>query len=276
MREKLGKIVRYERNGKVIARVANNRRLKTAEQMKPSKDLMASRLLNNWTIKMWNIIRPFSVGMWDNKTGGQTDFNLFTSVNRLAHCGVFLTKDEVGAVEVAAPVQISRGSLKTIQIDKDEDGRFVTNIQMRDLQLTADTNVHDLTISLLGFSDFEEGDNLTLVVVYQHPDKKQPSCTARAYTIELKRFDDRKVNSIIPEKFFSQKDDCLATTNQLPECCFTFIHTRGVSAEKQLVSTQVLTNNNQALIEQYLTDEQFQKAAESYGGLRENPFVEPW
>ena len=270
MREKIGTVVRYERNGKMVTRVANNRRLKLAAEMKPSKELFVSRLLNSWTVKMWNTVKPISAGMWEEKAVGQTDFNVFTSVNRLAHRGVYLTKDEIGITEIAAPVQISRGSLNTIQIEKDEDGCFVTDIKMRNLTLTADTTVHDLTMSLLKFSDFEEGDYLTLAVVFQHTMNQRPACYTKVYTIELKRFDERKLSTFIPEDFLSQKGDCLATTNQLPECCFTFVHTRGQLSNMQYVSTQVLANNNQALIEQYLSDEQFQKVVESYGGLKED------
>lgn len=267
---KVGNVRTFVRNGKVYTRVTTNMRLKSAREMMPTRELMRSRLLQNWVTKMWLVVKEASRGLWEEKRPGATDMNSFLSVNRQSGRGVFLCKDDVKVVQVAAPLQISQGSLCAIAHEEDGEGRFVTNIPLGSLNLTPETTVHQFTCALMGESDWEEGDRLSLVIVEQGETGGLPHCRTKTYGVTLQRDNDLRVAAFFPEAFWGQKDGFLATGSSLPSCCFTFLHTRQLTSGKVLCSTQVLQNCNRALVEQYLSEEQFGRAAESYGGIKES------
>lgn len=265
---KVGNVRTYVRNGKVYTRSTTIVRKKSPKEMRPPRDLMRARLLQNWVTKMWLVVKGASLGLWEDKRPGSLDMHRFRSANRKNGYGVYLRKDEVMFTQVAAPLQISFGSLMEIGHSEDEDGSFVTNIDLRGLELTPETSINEFTCALMGTSDWEEGDELRLVVLAQEMEGDVPRCQTNTYGVTLRRGDELKVGNFFPSAFWSQKEGFLSTTNELPDCCFAFIHTRKKESGDMLTSTQVLQNHNKQIVDQYLSEEKFLEAAETYGGLR--------
>ena len=273
---KVGPVRSYQRNGKTYTRVAHNVRNLPLSH-KSAKNAVEARLRFHASIVLWSVAKEFCYGCFSDKKEGQTDFNIFMSHNAMK--GVFLTKAETKemGVQVAVPLQISQGSVETID-ERIDGGRIVTNLSLGELVIGPETTVGEFAWELISNNkSLEEDDELWFVGLEQtmepHISEKVPKCQAVKLTLTLKRNDTRKLTAVFPETYLSQVGNNIATSTDLPSGCYTFVICHPVSEDESVFSTQTLLSLNDEMISRYTSAEQFELAAASYGGYNKSFIV---
>lgn len=256
---KVGNVRFYQRKGETYVRSAHN-----AVTTNPRTDKqMRQRLQFVSRAVIWRTLKGKLTNAFTTKAGNQSDYNIFTKLNNGK--GVFFTKQQKAkGAQVIFPLQISEGSLPTI-ITSMNRGQLKTNIQLGTLDLTADTAIGELANAVVaGNEDFNFDDVLVFVSVLQTVDGEGiPKIKGEFSGIKLVKGDSRKVFNVVPADVFQNIDGCLGTATDLPVGCFAYLHTR--CNPKLDVSSQTLVSNNELLIAQYTSEEQYQLARDSYG-----------
>ena len=219
---------------------------------------------------MFRGIRPLLNEGFENKSGMQTDYNMFMKLN-LQKTPVYLTKQQVaGGACVAAPYQITQGSLNPIVITG-EGRNAATNIFVADITLGASTTVSDFSKSVIANNpDFRNGDQISYFIIKQKVDETTgiPYCQFKANKVILDvENTTAKLWDIVPKNGFSVVDGCIGHSGNDGDCVFAWVHSRKESG-KTRVSTQSLINANSKLAE-YQGDMAFQVAALSYGEVKD-------
>ena len=230
------------------------------------------RQRTKWTniCAMFRGIRPLLNEGFENKSGMQTDYNMFMKLN-LQKTPVYLTKQQVaGGACVAAPYQITQGSLNPIVITG-EGRNAATNIFVADLTLGASTTVSDFSKSVIANNpDFHNGDQISYFIIKQKVDETTgiPYCQFKANKVILDvENTTAKLWDIVPKNGFTVVDGCIGHSGNDGDCVFAWVHSRKESG-KTRVSTQSLINANSKLAE-YQGDMAFQVAALSYGEVKD-------
>ena len=219
---------------------------------------------------MFRGIRPLLNEGFENKSGMQTDYNMFMKLN-LQKAPVYLTKQQVaGSACVAAPYQITQGSLNPIVITG-EGRNAATNIFVADLTLGASTTVSDFSKSVIANNpDFRNGDQISYFIIKQKVDETTgiPYCQFKANKVILDvENTTAKLWDIVPKNGFSVVDGCIGHSGNDGDCVFGWVHSRKENG-KTRVSSQSLINANSKLAE-YQGDMAFQVAALSYGEVKD-------
>ena len=120
-------------------------------------------------VTFWSHTEGSLRGGFRHKQRGQSDFNLFTAAN-FKDNSVFLTREMMrkGAC-VAAPYQLTDGSLPTIRVGESGDGRVRTDIRLGDdFLVTPDTPIREVGLAIVdNNSGFRHGDSLFCIVMEQ-------------------------------------------------------------------------------------------------------------
>lgn len=226
-------------------------------------------------IKMYSGIAPLLNNAFEGKTGLSTDYNLFVKVN-FTGSKVYLTKNEVRANScVAAPYQITMGSLPSIEWTG-EAGSSVTNIQLGELSITAETSVKEFSNAVVSHNfHFDYGDQIAFIKVDQsvNPITGYPQCSFTGESIVLDKGSETKLLSLVSAAGFSVSEGKLSC--QLAEDfqgAYAWVHSRKENG-KTLVSTQMLTVKNE-LYATYSTEAAYRRAVATYGGENSN-FLTP-
>ena len=255
---KVGPVRYYQRNGKVYSRAAHNSR----SGMQHSTAQIASRLRHTSVTVLWKLLKDVCVDLFGESREGGSPYSAFLSAN--SGRGVYLTKEEKDNCQVIVPLQISKGTLPPIE-QWMEGGELVTELELNGLQLSGDTTIGTLSQALVCANQrLGYGDDLMLVCISQEEKPYGPVCRTTTHTLTLDATDERKLYGVLPETFFSQQGNLFSTSGSIPKGCLGFIHVKRHPGHLPEVSTQDLVNNNTEMIERYLSDEQFEKAKESY------------
>ena len=219
---------------------------------------------------MFRGIRPLLNEGFENKSGMQTDYNMFMKLN-LQKTPVYLTKQQVaGGACVAAPYQITQGSLNPIVITG-EGRNAATNIFVADITLNGMTTVAQFSQAVISNNpDFRNGDQISYFIIKQKVDETTgiPYCQFKANKVILDvENTTAKLWDIVPKNGFSVVDGCVGHSGNDGDCVFAWVHSRKESG-KTRVSTQSLINANSKLAE-YQGDMAFQVAALSYGEVKD-------
>lgn len=206
-------------------------------------------------------------GAFENKDDGKNDYNRFMSLN--VGYPIFLTKkDKEQYVCIAAPYQISEGSLQSIEVSEADETTLCTNIRIGDLIIDQDTTVSALTEAIcrnnVGFSNDDK------IVFFQSKQERDNVALRKLYVrldVDVVKLDYNtsiRVLDMAPVGF-ENIDGYLGARN-LKDGCFCWVHTRRIHPKlPALVSTQHLINMNKELVSQYSSKEAMMKAAKSYG-----------
>ena len=219
---------------------------------------------------MFRGIRPLLNDGFENKSGMQTDYNMFMKLN-LQKAPVYLTKQQVaGGACVAAPYQITQGSLNPIVITG-EGRNAATNIFVADITLNGTTTVAQFSQAVISNNpDFRNGDQISYFIIKQKVDETTgiPYCQFKANKVILDvENTTAKLWDIVPKNGFSVVDGCIGHSGNDGDCVFAWVHSRKESG-KTRVSTQSLIDANSKLAE-YQGDMAFQVAALSYGEVKD-------
>ncbi|MCI7579810.1 MAG: DUF6266 family protein [Prevotella sp.] len=218
-------------------------------------------------VQMYKGIMPLINGGFEQKALRCSDFQMFMKVN-MPNADIYLTKQEVaGGGCVAAPYQITQGSLPSIVTSGSGDN-VRTDIKLGELTIDAETTVKDFSIAVVNNNaDYDYGDQISFFDVLQRVNAVTgiPYCQFLATNVVLDKASDVKLLDIVSKYGFAVVDGYLGHQEGEGAGVFAWVHSRKSSA-KTLVSTQMLINNNADMIAEYSGAEGYKRAVKTYGG----------
>ena len=265
---KVGNVRYYQKAGETYVRSAHN-----SVTTNPRTDKqMVHRLQFASRTALWTAMRGNLKNGFSNKPNNQSDFNAFMALNDGK--GVFLTKQQLAqGAQIIFPVQITNGRLDSIHSVM-EDGCVKSDIALGSLVLGDDTTVGDFANAVVTLNeDFDYGDEIAFISIHQSVNTEGiPKVRGHFHRIILAKGDVRLVHDLVSEEGFQTVDGCLGSVEEMPVGCYAYVHSRRENSLQ--VSSQVLVDNNTELIEAYTSDEQYEKARNSYGYYSE-VFLDP-
>ena len=222
-------------------------------------------------IREYQVLQPYMKLAFGGTRNGRNDYNKFVSTN-LSMIPVYLTKAEVNAgMCIVAPYEITQGNVKSITISG-KGKKAVTDISLGTLSITSTTTVAEFSNDeVLNNKLYEYGDQITYFLVHQVVNEVTniPMAEVDACCIVLDKSNEAKLLALVDARGFSVQEGCLAAlaSNDFGNHGMVWIHSRKHNA-KTVISTQYLVCENK-LLEQYQSDDAYQNAVESYGGVND-------
>ena len=225
-------------------------------------------------IRMYSGIAPLLKNGFEKKMAQQSDYNMFVRLNSAAS-PVYLTKSEAdGGGCIAAPYQITQGSLPSIVITG-EGAEAQTNIALGSLTISASTTVAEFAKAVVdNNADFDYGDQISFYDVLQrvNAETQIPYCQFSASYVVLDKNSAVKLLDQVNKAGFASVGGVLAHGEDEGDGVFAWVHSR-YDGGKTRVSTQFLINNN-SLLDDYRSDDAYAEACKSYGGVS-TVFLQP-
>ena len=225
-------------------------------------------------IRMYSGIAPLLKNGFEKKMAQQSDYNIFVRLNSAAS-PVYLTKPEAdGGACIAAPYQITQGSLPSIVITG-EGAEAQTDIALGSLTISASTTVAEFAKAVVdNNADFDYGDQISFYDVLQrvNAETQIPYCQFSASYVVLDKNSAVKLLDQVNKAGFASVGGVLAHGEDEGDGVFAWVHSR-YDGGKTRVSTQFLVNNN-SLLDDYRSDDAYAEACKSYGGVS-TVFLQP-
>ena len=225
-------------------------------------------------IRMYSGIAPLLKNGFEKKMAQQSDYNMFVRLNSAAS-PVYLTKSEAdGGGCIAAPYQITQGSLPSIVVSG-EGAEAKTDIALGSLTISASTTVAEFAKAVVdNNADFDYGDQISFYVVLQrvNAETQIPYCQFSASYVVLDKNSAVKLLDQVNKAGFASVGGVLAHGEDEGDGVFAWVHSR-YDGGKTRVSTQFLINNN-SLLDDYRSDDAYAEACKSYGGVS-TVFLQP-
>lgn len=225
-------------------------------------------------IRMYSGIAPLLKNGFEKKMAQQSDYNMFVRLNSAAS-PVYLTKSEAdGGGCIAAPYQITQGSLPSIVI-AGEGAEAQTDIALGSLTISASTTVAEFAKAVVdNNADFDYGDQISFYDVLQrvNAETQIPYCQFSASYVVLDKNSAVKLLDQVNKAGFASVGGVLAHGDDEGDGVFAWVHSRYDNG-KTRVSTQFLVNNN-SLLDDYRSDDAYAEACKSYGGVS-TVFLQP-
>jgi hypothetical protein len=215
---------------------------------------------------MYKGIRPLLNYGFESRPKNLSDYNMFVKVN-MQQTPVYLTKQQVaGGACVAAPYQITQGSLPSIVISG-TGSSAATDIYLGSLSLGASTTVAEFSQAVVNNNeDYRYGDQISYFLVKQkvNADTGIPYCQFSAAKVVLEAADTTILWDAVPRNGFYAQDAMLGHYGSDGDCVFAWVHSRKSANGKTLVSSQTLIDAN-SILANYQGDMAYNLAASSYG-----------
>lgn len=225
-------------------------------------------------IRMYSGIAPLLKNGFEKKMAQQSDYNMFVRLNSAAS-PVYLTKSEAdGGGCIAAPYQITQGSLPSIVVSG-EGAEAKTDIALGSLTISASTTVAEFAKAVVdNNADFDYGDQISFYDVLQrvNAETQIPYCQFSASYVVLDKNSTVKLLDQVNKAGFASVGGVLAHGDDEGDGVFAWVHSR-YDGGKTRVSTQFLINNN-SLLDDYRSDDAYAAACKSYGGVS-TVFLQP-
>lgn len=230
-------------------------------------------------ISSWNSYQLALRGLFEFKSKTESDYNRFVSLNVQTETPVFLDKNEseLKAV-VIAPYIVSEGSLKSIKIRGTRANSY-TDICVGQLIITATTTIAELSTAILQYNGnrFREGDNLCYLSCMQDVDSvtHAPTAIVNRFRLHIDTTDTRKVWDVVASWGFnsvvSGQFNFIGHGDRIGYGGFAWIHTRLVGNTRHCSSQRLIVDNDD-ILNDYSSNEYFNRAAESYGAKQPDSF----
>ena len=244
--------------------------------MKNSRSAGQQRQRMKWVniIRMYSGISPLLKNGFEKKEQNVSDYNMFVRVNTSAKA-VYLTKAEAdGGACIAAPYQITAGSMPAIVISG-EGAEAKTDIALGGLQISESTTVAEFAKAVVdNNADYNYGDQISFYDVLQrvNAETQIPYCQFSASYVVLDKNSAVKLLDQVNKAGFASVGGVLAHGEDEGDGVFAWVHSR-YDGGKTRVSTQFLINNN-SLLDDYRSDDAYAEACKSYGGVS-TVFLQP-
>ena len=218
-------------------------------------------------VSMYRGIRPLINYGFESKSKGCTDYNMFVRVN-MQQTPVYLTKQQVaGGACVAAPYQITQGSLPAI-VTTGTGQSGVTDIRLAGASITSSTTVAEFSRSVVANNvDYKYGDQISFFIVKQQVNAETgiPYCQFSAAKVVLDSANDANLTDAVGGSHgFASVDGKLGHSGNDGDCVYCWVHSRKSSNGKTLVSSQTLIDAN-SILSDYQGDAAYTLASSSYG-----------
>lgn len=273
LKGRVGAITFYDSDGRQISRAARN-------SSNYGKGASRTALQQNRRVRWANLVNAYKKSQgwmyyaFEYKKKGVSDYNKFMQLN-VNRSFVALTRDEAASGAcVIDSYQVSEGSLMPISHAL-IDGVWVTNVKLGDYTIDDETTIGNFTEAVIQNNTWIKYDYQISFISYQQTVDEYgiPRIICTPYELTLKKDSADKVRNYLPAFCSSVHNGFLATNENITLGAFCYV----LSAKENgrtVVSTQYLVNNNQSLIAQYTSEEQYSAAIKSYG---EDPtrFLEP-
>ena len=225
-------------------------------------------------VRMYSGIAPLLKNGFEKKMAQQSDYNMFVRLNSAAS-PVYLTKSEAdGGGCIAAPYQITQGSLPSIVVSG-EGAEAKTDIALGSLTISASTTVAEFAKAVVdNNADFDYGDQISFYDVLQrvNAETQIPYCQFSASYVVLDKNSAVKLLDQVNKAGFASVGGVLAHGEDEGDGVFAWVHSR-YDGGKTRVSTQFLISNN-SLLDDYRSDDAYAEACKSYGGVS-TVFLQP-
>lgn len=236
------------------------------------------RVRTRWNniVAMYKGIRPKLKKGFESKPAGLSDFNMFMKMNMQKE-PVYLTKQAVaGGACIAAPYQITQGSLPAIVITGTGNAS-VTDIHLGTTSLSNTTTIAQFAKAVVDSNpDYQYGDQISFFKVEQKTNAETgiPYCQFSAWKVVLDAADtETKLWDVVVREGFAESDGCLAHSNANFVGAFGWVHSRK-SNGKTLVSSQSLIAANDTILAEYQGNLAYNLARSSYG-MGEDVYLTP-
>ena len=226
------------------------------------------RQRTRWTniIRMYKGLMPLLRDAFEKKLQTQSDYNMFVKLNNQG-VRVYLTKQQAdGGACIAAPYQLTQGSLPSIVIAGEGAGAK-TDIALGGLTISASTTVGEFAKAVVdNNADYNYGDQISFYNVLQlvNATTEIPYCNFSASYVVLDKASTAKLWEVASKEGFASAGGVLAHGTDDSDSVFAWVHSRKESG-KTKVSTQFLIDNN-SMLPDFISEDAYQGAAESYGG----------
>ena len=210
---------------------------------------------------------------------GITDYNAFLQDNT-KNCQVYLSKTErQNGGCLLLPCQITRGSLQSIDYAKNGSDVLVTDINLGNLTIDADTTIADFSVAVMTQNDdYEEGD---LVVFFHgvqnvHAISGTPRAKISGFKVKLDLGNETPLWDVVSDLGFSTVDGCLGMSQPITDGAAAWVHSREDEQGNLMIGTQSLFVDSSVLAG-YTGDAAFDASVASYGGLtaKKKAFLHP-
>ena len=242
-------------------------------EVKISRTEPQQRHRTKWAnvVQMYKGIRPLLNYGFENRPKNLSDYNMFVKVN-MQQTPVYLTKQAVaGGACVAAPYQITQGSLPAIVLTG--TGQNVkTDICLGGDSITSNTTVAQFSAAVVqNNADYRYGDQISFFLVKQMVNAETgiPYCQFSAAKVILDAANDETLADVTGSSHgFASADGMLAHVGNDGDCAYAWVHTRKSANGKTLVSSQSLISAN-SILANYMGDAAYNLASSSYGSTME-------
>ena len=218
-------------------------------------------------VQMYKGIMPLINCGFEQKALRCNDFQMFMKVN-MPVTDIYLTRPEVaGGGCIAAPYQITQGSLPSIVVSGEGDN-VRTDISLGGLTIDENTTVKDFAQAVVNNNaDYDYGDQISFFDVLQRVNAVTgiPYCQFLATNVVLDKASEVKLLDMVSKYGFATVDGFLGHIEGEGAGVFGWVHSRKASG-KTLVSTQSLINNNAEVIAEYSGAEAYKRSVKTYGG----------
>lgn len=264
LKGRVGNTTYYTEGGRLIARVSQNSSnygdTASRTELQQSQRAKWGNLVN-----FYKLSKGWMKKAYENRKANQSDYNRFMQLNT-AFARVYLTKDMYaqGGCVVDA-FRISEGSLRSIQV-LEIDGKYLTDLSLGSLSITKETTIGEFSEALIENNNHLHNNMQISFISYQQ-DVNQfgtPQLICTPYEVTLDTDSTAILRNFLPVFCSQSVEGFLGTNNNVSVGAFAYVLSESV-AGKTLVSTQMLTTNNSALLDQFTSNDAIANSIASYG-----------
>ena len=238
-------------------------------EVKVSRTEPQQRHRTKWAnvVQMYKGIRPLLNYGFESRPANLSDYNMFVKIN-MQQTPVYLTKQAVaGGACVAAPYQITQGSLPTIVVTgTGQNG--VSDIRLGGENITTATTVAEFSQAVVeNNADYKYGDQISFFLIKQKVNAETgiPYCQFGAAKVVLDAANNAQLVDVVSGSHgFASIDGKLGHSGNDGDCVYCWVHSRKSGNGKTLVSSQTLLAAN-SILASYQGDDAYTLASSSYG-----------
>ena len=238
-------------------------------EVKISRTEPQQRHRTKWAnvVQMYKGIRPLLNYGFESRPKNLSDYNMFVKIN-MQKTPVYLTKQQVaGGACVAAPYQITQGSLPAI-VTTGTGQNGVSDIRLGGESLTNNTTVAEFSQAVVNNNaDYRYGDQISFFLIKQKVNAETgiPYCQFSAEKVVLDAANTEKLVDVVSGSHgFASVDGKLGHSGNDGDCVYCWVHSRKSANGKTLVSSQTLLDAN-SILASYQGDDAYNLASSSYG-----------
>lgn len=259
----------YVRGGEQVIRQRRNNS-NYGESASRTQPQMERRVRWANLVNFYKAISFWQPKAYETKAKGQTDYNIFMSLN-INGSVVGLTKEmALNGCSVVENYNVSRGSLPSLQAV----GNIVQNGWAWDINLSitigSTTTVGQLSADIIDNNpDFRQGDNLAFIIFKNTKATNNFPYVSCIYSeLTLDRNSDKLLQSVnLMDRLVKSSQNTLGATfgaSGSKEAGGVLIHTRKVDGSLQVSSQKILTTNEN-IIDDYSSSQWIDECIASYG-----------